>query len=379
MTVPTIPFNRPSLEGREIEYIQDALRVGHVSGDGPYTHRCCELLEKTLEAKKVILTTSCTHALEMSSLLLGLQPSDEVIVPSFTFVSTAAAFAIRGIRPVFVDIRPDTLNMNESDLESKISSKTRAIVPVHYAGVGCEMDWILDVAIRHGLRIIEDNAHGLFGKYRGRELGTFGALGTLSFHETKNIICGEGGALIVNDQALAQRAEILCEKGTNRSTFLRGLVDKYTWVDLGSSWHPSDILAAFLYAQLEARERILQKRRRVWELYDNYLESWAYQNGIKRPLVPAHCEQSYHMYYLVLSSPEERDSLMSHLKKAGISSVFHYVPLHSSPMGLQLGGKVGDCPVTEWVSSRLVRLPFYNNLTFDDQSRVVESLVGWKF
>lgn len=372
-----IPFNRPSLEGSELEYIQDALQVGHVSGDGPYTKRCSELLRTVLGAPKVILTTSCTHALEMAGLLLDLKPGDEVIVPSFTFVSTANAFAIRGIRPVFVDIRPDTLNMNELDFASKIGPRTRAVVPVHYAGVGCEMDTIIEVASYNKLCIIEDNAHGLFGKYKGLNLGTIGAFGAVSFHETKNIICGEGGALVVNDPTFSDRAEILCEKGTNRSAFHRGEVGKYTWVDLGSSYHPSDILAAFLYAQLEQRERILRKRRLIWEFYHEHLESWAEKNGVVRPFVPAHCEQSYHMYYLILRTPEERDSLIAHLRGSGIMSVFHYVPLHSSPMGLRFGGGPGDCPVTESVSARLVRLPFYNNLTPNDQGKVVDALLEW--
>jgi dTDP-4-amino-4,6-dideoxygalactose transaminase len=377
MDEPKIPFNRPSIEGKELEYIQDALRFGHVSGDGPYTRLCSELLQTILKAPKVILTTSCTHALEVSSLLLGLKPGDEVIVPSFTFVSTANAFAVRGVRPVFVDIRPDTLNMNELEIESKIGPKTKAIVPVHYAGVGCELESILELAIRHKIHVIEDNAHGLFGKYQGRELGTFGTFGALSFHETKNIICGEGGALIVNDPVFSARAEILCEKGTNRLSFLRGSVDKYTWVDLGSSYHPSDILAAFLYAQLEKREQILRKRRLVWEFYHENLEVWAREVLAVRPFVPKHCEQSYHMYYLILPSLEDRNSLILHLKRSGISGVFHYVPLHSSPMGIRLGSKPEDCPVTERVSDRLVRLPFHNNLTSEEQERVIDALVSW--
>lgn len=378
MTESKIPFNRPSLEGSELEYIEDALRVGHVSGAGPYTARCSELLQSTLGSSKVILTTSCTHALEMAGLLLDLEPGDEVIVPSFTFVSTANAFAVRGVRPVFVDIRPDTLNMNEFELESKIGPRTRAVVPVHYAGVGCEMDAILEIAVRRRISVIEDNAHGLFGKYRGRSLGTISTFGAVSFHETKNIICGEGGALLVNDPEFSDRAEILCEKGTNRSTFLRGMADKYTWVDLGSSYHPSDILAAFLYAQLEQREKILRKRRLIWEFYHERLAFWADENDVQLPFVPSHCEQSYHMYYLVLPTSEERDSLIAHLKSRGIMGVFHYVPLHNSPMGLRLGGRPGDCPVTERVSGCLVRLPFYNSLGREDQERVVDALFDWK-
>jgi dTDP-4-amino-4,6-dideoxygalactose transaminase len=366
-----IPFNRPSLAGKELEYIQDALRLGHSAGDGPYTRRCRELLEKLFGVPKVILTTSCTHALEMAGLLLGLEPGDEVIVPSFTFVSTANAFAIRGARMIFLDIRRDTLNLDETLLEAKIGPRTKAVVPVHYAGVGCEMDPILEVAGRRGLKVIEDNAHGLLGKHRGRWLGTIGTLGTLSFHETKNIICGEGGALLVNDPQLTERAEILCDKGTDRAKFFRGEVDKYTWVDFGSSYRSSDLLAAFLYGQLEQRDQILSKRRRIWERYDEHLRDWADRRGVRRPVIPAGCEQSYHMYYLLLPSGAERDRLIAHLKLRGILSVFHYVPLHLSAMGRKFGGRPGDCPVTEDVSGRLIRLPFYNDLSPEDQDRVI--------
>jgi dTDP-4-amino-4,6-dideoxygalactose transaminase len=377
MSAPLIPFNRPSLAGRELEYIQDALRIGHSAGGGPYTRRCHDLLERLLGARKVLLTTSCTHALEMAGLLLGLEPGDEVLVPSYTFVSTANAFAIRGARPVFVDIRRDTLNLDETLLASKIGPRTRAIVPVHYAGVGCEMDPILELAQRHGLSVIEDNAHGLFGKQRGRWLGTIGTLGTLSFHETKNIICGEGGAILVNDPRHVERAEILVEKGTNRARFFRGEVDKYTWVDLGSSYRPSDLLAAFLFGQLEKKDRILERRRRVWEIYDERLRDWADRRGIRRPQVPASCEQSYHMYYLILPSAGERAGLIAHLKSKGIMSVFHYVPLHLSEMGQRFGGRPGDCPVTEEISDRLVRLPFYNDLSPEDQDRVIRAVQDW--
>lgn len=377
MTGLPIPFNRPSLEGRELEYIQDALRVGHVSGAGPYTRRARELLEQLLGASRVILTTSCTHALEMAGLLLGLEPGDEVLVPSFTFVSTANAFAIRGARPVFVDVRPDTLNLNEAHVESKIGPRTRAIAPVHYAGVGCEMEPLLALARRRGLQVIEDNAHGLFGRYRGRWLGTLGTVGTLSFHETKNVICGEGGALIVNDAAYVDRAEILCEKGTDRARFFRGEVDKYTWVDLGSSYRMSDLLAAFLYAQLEQRDHILAKRRRIWERYHEKLGGWSKSQGVQLPHIPSHCDQSYHMYYMILPSPEARDGLIAHLKARGIMAVFHYVPLHLSAMGQRFGGRPGDCPVTEALSPRLLRLPFYNNLSPEDQDRVIAGVLEW--
>jgi len=373
-----IPFNRPSIAGKELEYLQDAIRIGHSAGDGPYTRRCRELLEKLLGVPKVLLTTSCTHALEMAGMLLDVAPGDEVVVPSFTFVSTANAFAIRGARPVFVDIRRDTLNMDESRLESKLGPRTKAIVPVHYAGVGCEMEPILELAGKRGVEVIEDNAHGLLGKFRGRWLGTIGGIGTLSFHETKNIICGEGGALLLNDPRYIERAEILCDKGTNRGRFFRGEVDKYTWVDVGSSFRSSDLLAAFLLGQLEERDRILAKRKRHWETYDAQLRDWAAERGVQRPAVPAHCEQSYHMYYLILPSAKDRDSLIAHLKGRGILSVFHYVPLHLSEMGRKFGGRPGDCPVTEEICERLVRLPFYNDLSREDQDRVIGAVREWK-
>jgi len=369
-----IPFNKPSLVGKELNYISDALREGHASGDGAYTKRCHVLLEQTLNVPKVLLTTSCTHALEMGALLLDIQPRDEVIIPSFTFVSTVNAFVLHGAHPVFIDIRPDTLNMDEAKLEQLITPHTKAIVPMHYAGVGCEMDDIMEVAGRYGLAVVEDNAHGLFGKYKGRHLGTFGCLAAQSFHETKNITCGEGGALLINAPEYIERAEIIREKGTNRSRFFRGEVDKYTWVDIGSSYLPSDILAAFLYAQLEAREQIQNRRRQIWEYYYAHLQGWAEKRGVRLPIVPAHCEQPYHMFYLLLPSLEKRQALISHLKEQGILAVFHYLPLHLSEMGQRFGGRPGDCPVTEDVSDRLLRLPFYHGLTQDDQARVVEAI-----
>jgi dTDP-4-amino-4,6-dideoxygalactose transaminase len=302
-----------------------------------------------------------------------------VIVPSFTFVSTINAFVLRGARPVFIDIRPDTLNLDERQLERLITPHTKVIAVVHYAGVGCEMDAILDVAGRHGIAVVEDNAHGLFGKYKGKYLGTFGCLATQSFHETKNVTCGEGGALLINDPQYIERAEIIREKGTNRSRFFRGQVDKYSWVDIGSSYLPSDILAAFLYAQLEAREQIQARRRRVWEYYYEHLQGWAKDHNVRLPIVPAHCEQPYHMFYLLMPNLEARTRLISYLKEQGILSVFHYLSLHLSPMGQQFGGKSGDCPVTEDVSDRLVRLPFYNDLTQEDQNQVIEAIqqVRW--
>jgi dTDP-4-amino-4,6-dideoxygalactose transaminase len=310
----------------------------------------------------------------MSALLLNLKPGDEVIFPSFTFVSTVNAFVLRGVHPIFADIRPDTLNLDETLIERLITPRTKAIVPVHYAGVGCEMDAIMDIAHRHGLTVIEDNAHGLFGKYKGRYLGTFGALATQSFHETKNFTCGEGGALVINDPQFIERSEIIREKGTNRNRFFRGQVDKYTWVDIGSSYLPSDMLAAFLFAQLEARTQIQAKRSRVWEYYNESLQDWAANNGVRLPIIPDHCTQPYHMFYMLMPSLQSRQAFISHLKERGILAVFHYLPLHLSDMGKQFGGKEGACPVTEDISDRLVRLPFFNVLTEMDQARVVRAI-----
>lgn len=376
-----IPFNKPGLTGNELRYVADAVSRGHSAGDGGFTRECQSLLEQILGVAHVLLTTSCTHSLEMCALLLDVQPGDEVIVPSFTFVSTANAFALRGARPVFVDIRPDTLNLDENQLESLITSRTKAALPVHYAGVACEMDSILAVSGRHGLAVVEDNAHGLFARYRGRRLGTFGCLATQSFHETKNIICGEGGALVINDPRYVERAEIIREKGTNRSRFFRGQVDKYTWEDIGSSYAPADLLAAFLYAQLEKHEQITAMRKRVWNFYYNNLCDWARNHEVQIPHVPEHCEQSFHMFYIVMPSLEARQALIDYLKSRGILAVFHYLPLHLSKMGREFGGKPGQCPVTERVSDRLLRLPFYNDLSASEQSEVVDAVQhfdGWK-
>ena len=369
-----IPFNRPGLVGNEWEYMAQAVANGHISGDGEFTRKCHAFFEKELGVPRALLTTSCTHALEMAALLVDIRPGDEVIVPSFTFVTTVNAFVLRGATPVFIDIRPDTLNLDESKLEGLITPRTKAIVPVHYAGVGCEMDFICQVARRHEVPVIEDNAHGLFGKYKGRWLGTFGALATQSFHETKNFTCGEGGALLINDERYIERAEIIREKGTNRSRFFRGQLDKYTWIDLGSSYLPSDILAAFLYAQLECRDQVQAARRRVWDNYVENLSDWAQDNAVRLPFVPSHCEHSFHMFYLLLPSFEQRQTFIERLKNQGIWSVFHYLPLHLSPMGRQWGYQEGDCPVTEDVSDRLVRLPFYSGLTEADQARVVAAI-----
>ena len=373
-----IPFNRPTSAGREAEYLQEALRINHLSGDGQFTKKCHALLEETLDVPKALLTTSCTHALEMSALLLELKEGDEVIVPSFTFVSTINAFVLRGARPVFADIRPDTLNLDESRLEALITPRTRAIVVVHYAGVGCEMDTIMEIANRHSIPVVEDNAHGLYGKYKGKYLGTFGAMATQSFHETKNFTSGEGGALLINDRKYIEEAEILREKGTNRSRFFRGQVDKYTWVNVGSSYLPSDMLAAFLLAQLEDRENIQSARRRIWETYYKELSDWAEENNVTMPFVPAHCEQSYHMFYMLFPNLEQRQAAIAHLKERGILAVFHYLPLHLSPMGEKYGGATGDCPITERVSDQLLRLPFYTNMTEDEQRDVISTLKEFK-
>jgi dTDP-4-amino-4,6-dideoxygalactose transaminase len=367
-----IPFNRPSLTGKELHYIADAIRSGHASGDGAYTRKCQALLEQALGAPRVMLTTSCTDALEMCALLLDLKEGDEVIAPSFAFVSTINAFVLRGAKAVFADVRPDTLNLDETQIERLMTPRTRAVVALHYAGVGCEMYRILEAAAARGVAVVEDNAHGLFGRYRGRPLGTFGCLAAQSFHETKNIQCGEGGALVINDPAYVERAEILREKGTDRSRFFRGQVDKYTWVDLGSSFLPSDLLAAFLYAQLEAHREIQERRRRLWERYRDGLAEWAGDNGVRLPVIPAHLDQTYHMFYLLLPSLERRQALIAHLRGHGILAVFHYQPLHLSPMGRKLGGKPGDCPVTEDISDRLLRLPFYNDMTDEEQAEVIE-------
>jgi dTDP-4-amino-4,6-dideoxygalactose transaminase len=370
----TIPFNQPFAVGKEFEYIRQAIKNVHTCGDGPFTKKCHTLLEKTLGVSKALLTTSCTHALEMTALLLNLQPGDEVIFPSFTFVSTVNAFVLRGVYPVFCDIRPDTLNLDENKLEKLITPRTKVIVPVHYAGVGCEMDAIMELAGQHGIAVVEDNAHGLFGKYKGKYLGTIGCLATQSFHETKNFNCGEGGALLINDPQYIERAEVIREKGTNRSRFYRGQVDKYTWVDVGSSYLPSDMLAAYLYAQLEVQEQIQAKRREVWEYYHKHLQDWAEKHGIRLPIVPDHCVQAYHMFYLLMPSLEKRQALIAHLKAQNIISAFHYLPLLLSEMGQKFGGKEGDCPVTEDVSDRLLRLPFYNDLTEVDLARVVAAI-----
>lgn len=369
-----IPFNQPSFAGCEMEFIAEALRNGQLSGDGPFTHQCHAWLESVLGVKKALLTTSCTDALEMAALLLDIQPGDEVIVPSFTFVSTANAFALRGARPVFADVRWDTFNLDERLLPELITSRTKAIVPVHYAGVGCEMEEIQRCASQHRIAIVEDNAHGLLGRYKGQFLGTFGALATLSFHETKNFSCGEGGALLINDDRFTERAEILRDKGTNRARLFRGQTDKYTWVDFGSSFLPSDILAAVLFAQFRGGQKIQARRRRRWKYYFRHLQDWARKNQVRMPIVPEHCRQAYHLFYLLLPTPAARDALLAHLKSRGILSVFHYLPLHLSEMGRRFHGSPGLCPVAEQISARIIRLPFFNALTEAEQARVIEAV-----
>jgi len=373
-----IPFNRSSLVGKEQQYISEAMNIGQIAGDQSFTKKCHNLLENELKVSRALLTTSCTHAIEMAALLLDIKDGDEVIVPDFTFVSTINAFVLRGAKPVFIDIRPDTLNMDETKLKRLITPRTRAIVPVHYAGVGCEMDSILSIAKNAGVAVVEDNAHGLFGKYKGQYLGTFGCMATQSFHETKNFTCGEGGALLINDQKLVERAEIIREKGTNRSRFFRGQVDKYSWVDIGSSYIMSDVLAAFLFGQLERWKEIQAKRQAIWSLYDRELTEWSNEHGVRRPIIPQHCEQAYHMYYLLMPNLQARTALIDHLKSKSILSVFHYLPLHLSVMGQKYGGKEGDCPVSQDVSDRLLRLPFYNELNEAKQMRVIEAIRAFR-
>jgi dTDP-4-amino-4,6-dideoxygalactose transaminase len=373
-----IPFTLPTLEGNEQAYMDEALLKSRLSGDGPFTKRCHALIEEALGVPKALLTTSCTSALEMTGLLLDIQPGDEVIVPSFTFVSSINAYVLRGARPVFADVRADTMNLDERKLEALISPRTKAIVLVHYAGVACEMDAIMAIADRHGIPVVEDNAHGLFARYQGRYLGTFGRLATLSFHETKNFTCGEGGALLLNDRSFVERAEIIREKGTDRSRFFRGQVDKYTWVDIGSSYLPADLLAAMLLGQLEAREKIQSMRKRIWESYDENLRDWAAAQDVQLPTVPEYADQAYHMFYVVLPSLAERTRLIAHLRERQIQAAFHYQPLHLSTMGRMHGGAEGDCPVTERVADTLLRLPFYNRLTDEDLDRVIHAVQEFK-
>lgn len=354
-----VPFNRPYMTGKELGYIAQAHQNHRLAGDGPFTAACSRWLEARTGTSKALLTHSCTAALDMTAILADIQPGDEVIMPSFTFVSTANAFVMRGAVPVFVDIRQDTLNIDEALIEAAITPRTRAVVPVHYAGVGCEMQAILELARRRDLLVIEDAAQGLMADHHGRNLGVMGQLGAVSFHETKNVISGEGGALLINDERFVRRAEIVREKGTNRSSFFRGEVDKYTWVDIGSSYLPGEIIAAFLWAQLEEADSITARRIELWNRYHARLEGCERTGRIRRPIVPAGCRHNAHMYYVLLPSLEQRTRLIARLKARGISALFHYVPLHSSPAGRRFGRAAGPMPSTDDVSSRLLRLPLW--------------------
>ncbi len=372
-----VPFNRPYYVGDEHEQVLEAIAAGHISASGPFTERCERELETQLGAARVLLTPSCTAALELAAMLLDIGPGDEVVMPSFTFTSTANAFALRGAVPVFVDIREDTLNLDEQFVEAAITSRTRAIVPVHYAGVGCEMEPLLDVAERHGLAIVEDAAHAAMASHRGRPLGTFGRLGTLSFHETKNLTCGEGGALIVSDPALVSRAEVLRDKGTNRSAFLRGEVDRYTWVDLGSSMGLSDLNAAFLWAQLRDGGAITAARLRIWQRYHDAFAELESAGLVRRPVIPPSSDHNAHMYYLLLEDRAQRDGFIAALRGRGVDAVFHYVPLHSSPAGRRLGRASGSLARTSRLSERVVRLPLWAAMTGATCDRVVAAVAAW--
>ena len=355
------------------------IEEGHISGDGSFTLKCQELISNVIQSPKVLLTTSCTHALEMSAMLLDISQGDEIIVPSFTFVTSANSFVVNGAKPIFVDIRQDTLNIDESLIESKINKRTKAIVVVHYAGVACELDSILHLGEKYSIPIIEDNALGLFGKYKNKYLGTFGTFATQSFHETKSYSCGEGGALIINDSNYFSRAEIIREKGTNRKQYLDGTVDKYTWVDYGSSYLPSDLNAAFLYPSLSLWETIQIKRKSIWEYYFDKLTDWSKKNNIEIPQIPSYCEQAYSLFYLILNSKNQRELLMKYLRENGIETASHYIPLHTSKMGKIFGYKVGELPITEKISKTLLRLPFYTSISKSQQDRVIRLLHNYNF
>lgn len=370
-----IPFNRPFIVGKELFYISQAVLEGNLAGDGRFTGLCCEWMERRFRVKKVLLTNSCTAALEICAILCDLKAGDEVIMPSFTFVSTANAFTLRGAHIKFIDIRRDNMNMDENLIESAITNRTKVVVPVHYAGVGCEMDTIIDIAHKNDLIVVEDAAQAVNATYKDRYLGTIGHLGTYSFHETKNFISGEGGALIINDERFIERAEIIREKGTNRSKFIRGEVDKYTWVDIGSSYLPSEMIAAFLYAQLEEAETITRRRRAIFNYYAEQLASLQESGLVRLPQSPPVCENNAHMFYLIVTtSIQDRDKLLAHLKNKDINAIFHYVPLHTSPMGMAMGYRMGDLPNTEELSATLIRLPSYFELTREDQDRVVDEI-----
>lgn len=373
-TIDFIPFNRASTVGNEMQYVREVIESGKLSGDGLFSRKCAEILTSITRSKKALLTTSCTSALDMSAILLNLRKGDEVIVPSFTFVSTANSFATHGAKIVFADIREDTLNLDEKKIESLITDRTVAIVPVHYAGVGCDMDEIINIAKRNRILVIEDNAHGLMGSYKKVPLGGIGDLATLSFHETKNYSCGEGGALLINNPKFIERAEIIREKGTDRSKFFRGEVDKYTWVDFGSSFLLSEILSAYLLAQLENREIIQAKRKLIWERYYDGLEQWANESGVRLPFIPSDCEQSFHMFYLILPDEQMRNKLLDYLRSKNILSVFHYLPLHSSIFAKKQEIYISECPVTDKISKSLCRLPLHLSLSENEQEYIIESI-----
>lgn len=374
MSSKHIPFNWPHMTGKELFYIAESHFNGRLAGDGPFTKKCHEWLENSTSSARALLTHSCTAALEMAALLLDIQPGDEIIMPSYTFVSTANAFVLRGGVPVFVDIREDTLNIDERLIEAAITPRTRAIVPVHYAGVGCEMDEIMLIAIRNHLKVVEDAAQGMQASYKGRALGSIGHLGAYSFHETKNIISGEGGALLVNDPDLVARAEIIREKGTDRSRFFRGEVDKYTWQDIGSSFLPGELIAAFLWAQLEDAEAITDTRKACWARYHHVLEPLEKAGFLQRPSIPPHCEHNAHLYYIIVPTAEDRRIILEEFRNNGVNALFHYVPLHSSPGGKRFGRAVGDLRTTDSISERLIRLPLWTGLSAEEQSRVLEVL-----
>jgi dTDP-4-amino-4,6-dideoxygalactose transaminase len=370
----SIPFNRPYLTGREREYLDEALRSRQIAGDGPFARRCQALMQQRFGTASVQLTTSCTSALEAAALLCDLAPGDEIIMPSYTFVSTANAFWLRQAKVKFVDIRRDTLNIDETQIEAAIGARTRAIVPVHYAGVGCEMDAIMGQASKHGLVVVEDAAQGVNATYQGRFLGTIGHMGCYSFHESKNFVAGEAGAFLTNNPDLARRAEIVREKGTNRSQFFRGEVDKYTWMDIGSSYIVSDLLAAVLLAQLEAMEEITALRRRVYDRYAVGLAPLVGAGTVGVQSIPQHCASNFHMFYILVEDLPTRTRLIEHLKRDGIHAVFHYVPLHTSPVGESMGYRAGMLPVTEYCADRIVRLPFFAGLRDDEADRITESV-----
>lgn len=373
-----IPFNKPPILGNEEKLIAEAIRNEKLSGNGPFTQRCHEWFEKRLGCEKALLTPSCTHALEMAAILIDIQPGDEVIMPSYTFVSTANAFVLRGAKIVFVDIRPDTMNINENLIEEAIAEKTKAIVPVHYAGVSCEMDTIMDIANRHNLFVIEDAAQGMMSTYKGRPLGTIGHFGTYSFHETKNYTSGgEGGLLIINDERFTERAEIIREKGTNRSQFFRGMVDKYSWVDVGSSYLPSELQAAYLWGQLEKADEINEKRLKIWHTYYELLKPLADSEDLQLPYILPHCEHNAHMFYIKVKDLRQRTSLIEHMKKEGISATFHYVPLHSSQAGEKFGRLHGDDSFTTKESERLLRLPLFYSLNKQQQYKIIGSILEY--